>query len=115
MVATVKSRLLLISPLLLRLCAAVVVACDLALLGMVAYHWYNGGVGGLKSWIIHTHATFEPRRWEIPVDQLVRDSYREFAVLVCFLFALTVVLIICERRITKLSKTTGGSSQATTH
>ena len=106
-----KSRLAL---LLLRILLIAVLLIDAGLVAMIFQHWHSGGVEGVKAWIVHTHATFEAQRWEMPVEQLVRDSYREFAWAVGFLFAVTAILLFGERRASRLSKLPGGSSIATT-
>lgn len=106
-----KSRLVLV---LLRILLIAVLVTDAGLVTMIFQHWHSGGIEGVKAWIVHMHATFETHRWEMPVEQLVRDSYKEFASAVGFLVAVTAILLFGERRVSRLSRLPGGSSTATT-
>ena len=107
-----KSRLALV---VLRILLVAVLFLDAGFVAMIFQHWHSGGVEGVKAWIVHVHATFLPDRWEIPIEQLVRDSYREFAALVAVLVAATAILCFGERRISRLSKLPGNSPGAMTH
>jgi hypothetical protein len=107
-----KSRLAL---LLIRILLIAVLFADAGLVTMIFQHLYSGGIEGVKAWIVHTHATFETHRWEMPVEQLARDSYKQFASAVGFLVVVTATLLFGERRVSRLSKLPGGSSTATTH
>jgi hypothetical protein len=106
-----KSRFALM---LLRMVLIVVLVIDVSLLTMIFQHWYSGGFEGVKAWIVHMHASFGGQRWEKPVDRLVRESYKEFASAVAFLIAATAVLLLGERRVTRMSKPPDGSSAGTT-
>ncbi len=105
-----KSRLALM---LLRTLLIAVLVADVGLLAMIFQHWQSGGLEGLKAWIIHTHASFGGDRWEKPVEQLVRESYQEFAGVVALLIVATGGLLFGERRVTKISKAAGPSAATT--
>ena len=105
-----KSRLALM---LVRTLLIAVLVADLGLLVMVLRHWQGGGFEGVKAWIIHTHASFGGNRWERPVDQLVRESYQEFATVITVLIVATSLLLLGERRARRISKSAPGPSAAT--
>lgn len=107
-----KSRLALV---VLRILLVSVLFVDAGFIAMIFQHWHSGGVEGVKAWIVHVHATFLPNRWEVPIEQLVRDSYREFSGLVAVLAAATAILCFGERRMSRLPKVPGGSPRAMTH
>jgi hypothetical protein len=85
----------------LRLLLIVLLGVDLFLIMMVVQQWYAGGLHGVEAWIIHTHLSFG-RSFDQPIDQTtIRESYRDFAMLIGTLCTATALVLLSERRIAK--------------